>query len=1766
MDQNIIQKAVSAVKNKAQDIGKGLVQNIGIGLPGQNLVNLNQIKSGFEQARRQAQQSAPIVNLKNYLSQPLPQNLQPLNTKLEQFRQSAPSQLVSGFVQASNLGLTKPLSPPPVTTSQKVANVAGSFGAYLNPYTAPARISKTVTGLTNPLLSKVISPIASKTASKVAPRLVSGGANVLQGLVLDPSLNQKTTPLSMGIDFATGVIGGPKQFETVVGKGFNVKKSYGKAFEGDKLGRIEDAINNWIENRGGTKKIDTNTIETLSRAWKDIYGERVRQPNLEQTFSDVFSAYRGYNIEQSMKQQGIKLGIYGGESATGFEKAQNKFSNLTDKKIRFEIDDSKAKISINDKNILDKFGAKWRGDDINRGLIPKFKNGEIAYKTLKLSEVLDHPDLYKNYPELKDIKIRPAVSNYEIEGYVTGKADTSAYFDPVKKEIIFNPDMFVGGYRGSNYEGLKKTLLHEIQHTIQSIEGLARGGSPETITSSIMRKVEDGVTPFEAYRRLAGEVEARDVSARMNLTPEQRMSTSPLSSQGIPLSKQIVTDSSGRTLSKQLKQDPLSSLKQEARKYKSAEGQMNTLMERKLNIENQIKSLESKFELEQKTPGSFITGRSGLDSKLYKKQISGIDKTINISKKLNQLRQDLSNTEFSIKRLESKTTPVVKKEYLPSDISKIRISDSDSLRLEEMGITGNKTTQLNKYIEYVKSGGNKNPDLERINKQLTDIYNQAKGEVPTPKNAGEIKSLNTDPLMEDPVFKSLSKKQGNVDTVAKEIDRQYEIANHIEANYSKSDSVLAKELNTTDGVIKEMRKQVDGLKIQRVKSENFDNKIQKTWEAEQKSLAKTRMSDIESKVKDFLSRNPDGIPKNPSDKKLAQNINYLVNDYNREFNYEPYIKKISSVNDILANQAKGEVPKVKLKAKQIDLKTLPVEPQIQPEIQTKPVDIQTEAVGIQKPSTISQTGLEQPQTPTVKPSVSKPLDAIISNEPQRGFLETVGESGKTTQKVKLKVKELPQTYEVKGNQAEIKKADKILRNKGVDEAMRIIDSPLDEGINKNVLGVRLIKQFEKSGQVDKAIDLIEKLDIQAREQGRAIQALSLWNKLSPENIVRAGNRVAEKYGKQLPEETKKIVLTRMRAIEKMPEGVKKDKATLEVLNMIADKLPPTLSENFEAYRYTNLLSSPKTHERNIYQNTLNTLVTRPATLTFQALYDIAKHPNNPMARDVSLSDVPLYYKNVFTNLNNAFGAAKESMKTNPLTTDIQGATAIEALRRQKTPKALQVIPKFMQAQDQFFSSLIATAEKTRLLKKGIGEVEANNTAKQVAEDYLLRTKLGKSDKGIINRALDSIGKIALDGRKLPVLGKPWSWFVPFVTTPINAAKMMVDYTPVGIVGAKMTSENLAKATAGSLAMYFGANLASQDRVTWEAPTDAKEKEMFYASGKKPFSVLIGDKWVPAWYFGPFALSLLTPAAIKQYNEQSPTALTDTQLQKIGKAASSLSKFVVSQTPLQGIGSFFSLLEGDADFTIDSIVGSLGVQAIPLSSLQRYINTIIDDVYRKGTDVSSQIKKAVVGQTFDLPQYTTPTGEPSKRLGVNALLPYDIGQRQAEYEPLEKARIQTLQENKLINKAKKDMEATGGVSQVNNKYIIKTDTGFSTIDISTPINKPELTGQVEVDKKLNSQYNSKIESRITDLVKLVESKQLDPLKVEQMITDLRSQKVSSQKTKKVKRVKSIKAPKAKKIKLTKIKFKSIKMPKIAKIKIKKQKPIKLAKLNTKIKLT
>jgi len=213
---------------------------------------------------------------------------------------------------------------------------------------------------------------------------------------------------------------------------------------------------------------------------------------------------------------------YIGKRAKGFKRLSGQFSSLADKQLRAEISDKNA------------FIKAFPVEEDFRGI--------LAEK--RLGDYFQHDKLFKHYPALKDIPVIKeerddlggALASWDGEKITIGTLEDYAMrkghyelltWDKNLRRYRIKKSKLDYGLLRALKENYKASLVHEIQHAIQDIEGFAKGGSLK----------EGG---YQQYRRLAGEIEARDAASRIDLTEEERSRTQPYSSQNIPLKDIIV--------------------------------------------------------------------------------------------------------------------------------------------------------------------------------------------------------------------------------------------------------------------------------------------------------------------------------------------------------------------------------------------------------------------------------------------------------------------------------------------------------------------------------------------------------------------------------------------------------------------------------------------------------------------------------------------------------------------------------------------------------------------------------------------------------------------------------------------------------------------------------------------------------------------------------------------------------------------------------------------------------------------------------------------------------------------------------------------------------------------------------------------------------------------------------------------------------------------------------------------------------------------------
>jgi hypothetical protein len=182
------------------------------------------------------------------------------------------------------------------------------------------------------------------------------------------------------------------------------------------------------------------------------------------TYGDVFGVAVGSGAGSMFGEvpEGA-LRIFGGFRAArdpGVDASGNPLPRSVgaDELERFEIDDSQA--SFNPTRVPQQ-NMSSLDNRVDRERIAKNPEQYFA----RLDQVLDHPELFRQYPVLGGLRV---VEDTNID------ARTGGYYDPTQNLLAVSPNTM----KDLNF--FKRVIVHEVQHAVQELEGFDQGTNPQS--------------------------------------------------------------------------------------------------------------------------------------------------------------------------------------------------------------------------------------------------------------------------------------------------------------------------------------------------------------------------------------------------------------------------------------------------------------------------------------------------------------------------------------------------------------------------------------------------------------------------------------------------------------------------------------------------------------------------------------------------------------------------------------------------------------------------------------------------------------------------------------------------------------------------------------------------------------------------------------------------------------------------------------------------------------------------------------------------------------------------------------------------------------------------------------------------------------------------------------------------------------------------------------------------------------------------------------
>lgn len=535
-----------------------------------------------------------------------------------------------------------------------------------------------------------------------------------------------------------------------------------------------------------------------------------------------------------------------------------------------------------------------------------------------------------------------------------------------------------------------------------------------------------------------------------------------------------------------------------------------------------------------------------------------------------------------------------------------------------------------------------------------------------------------------------------------------------------------------------------------------------------------------------------------------------------------------------------------------------------------------------------------------------------------------------------------------------------------------------------VRGVALFNKLEELGRHEEASIVSGEVVSLASEYARGLQTMRWFNQISPEGRVVAVKRNVDRLNKQFANTLSKKGIT-VSVPDELFNRLRKAsgaKEIAEVKNEIGktmwNQIPPTLTDELSAWRYLSMLSSPRTHVRNLIGNCIFTplrMVRDKVEATLQS--NLVKQADRTKAFHVGRTGED---------------GALRALASKAYDEDRYIIEGMEKYREvHRHPDAIQsklkVVDKLskwnahaLNLEDLWFSKPAYNNSFAGFLKaKGYKASNVPDEVFKQAKEYAMNESLEStfrnanalSDfvmkmKRYANVPISDIPQDVAGGR---LLNKASSMFVdavfPFVKTPSNVLMQATKFSPIGLMrGVKQMVKyenpaqfikglnNLTSGMTGTGIMALGYYMGTEGLATGkiDSSSEGKFRKMM---GEQSYSVNIGGRDFN------FTMDWAAPACIPFFIgvELANGKEGDGTFGRVLDAFTQMSDPVFSMSMLQGVGQAFESSRGNQEINpIYRIIGNSSE-----SYLSQYIPTLFGQIARitasEDLDVTPTAKSA-----------------------------------------------------------------------------------------------------------------------------------------------------------------------------------------------------------------
>lgn len=547
---------------------------------------------------------------------------------------------------------------------------------------------------------------------------------------------------------------------------------------------------------------------------------------------------------------------------------------------------------------------------------------------------------------------------------------------------------------------------------------------------------------------------------------------------------------------------------------------------------------------------------------------------------------------------------------------------------------------------------------------------------------------------------------------------------------------------------------------------------------------------------------------------------------------------------------------------------------------------------------------------------------------------TVMESGNITdeavEEVRRQVADGTLSFTRNTDKEAMSRAEQTVRELGWDGAVERFHQEARRGVvskDNMALGATLLVNSAQNGDIKTFASLLIDYTSMSRAGAQATQANRLLKKLSPEGqlygVQRSIGNLQEELNRRYGDDKAPQITVDpelMAEFTSSADQAGRDAAMEKIWQNVADQVPATWKDKWDAWRYLSMLGNPRTHIRNIAGNAAFMPVRLMKDAVAWAGEGIAdkvlpsgiKRTKAPLNL-TSESDRALLrsaFQDAAGQRDSILGLGKFNDDPMSQIRDRQtvfGVKPLEAVRKANS-KALDV-------EDAWFSTPAYAGALAGYLKANHVTLEtaspsllddARAYAVREAQRATYRDSNALSDfvAGLRYRGKNPVGR----GANLLMEG-----VLPFRRTPANILMRGVEYSPVGLVkgltydlaqvhngklSAAEAIDNIAAGLTGTGLLALGAFMTAQGWVTGGSGDD-EQAELDNLTGGQPYAVTIGSHSYPLDWMAPEALPFFV--GVELYNNLADNGTRSGRaMNDIISSLSSLTEPMLEMSMLQGL--------------------------------------------------------------------------------------------------------------------------------------------------------------------------------------------------------------------------------------------------------------------------